>query len=335
VGTELRSSVHATHPEPVQRPAPPPAQPKRRRVEHAPPRARYDQLARTPLHRWWRPLAGTLLVLVISSAWSFTVLAVGIALDGHLLTERSDRLLAVVLVSNWAGAPVALLAARWAQRRPAGSVSSVEGRLRGRWLLHCAGTALVIHLIPILTALLVVPGLPGRFGWVGWRRFLVTALVALLIPLQVAGEEYVFRGWLLQAIGAYVRKPWPGIVVTSALFCLAHGGSVWALAYYLLFGVLLAVLTIRTGGLEAGIALHTVNNCMLLLLIAAAGGTGLSPRDVTVARSAAGWQALVPLIAPQALFAGLILWSARRRGVATVTAAPSDSAHPTTMPATG
>ncbi|WP_203798122.1 CPBP family intramembrane glutamic endopeptidase [Actinoplanes couchii] len=53
----------------------------------------------------------------------------------------------------------------------------------------------------------------------------------------------------------------PGILLSSLLFGLAHGlGSPWLLADTILFGLVTAFLTIRTGGLEAAIALHVVNN---------------------------------------------------------------------------
>ncbi|NED53962.1 CPBP family intramembrane metalloprotease, partial [Micromonospora aurantiaca] len=80
----------------------------------------------------------------------------------------------------------------------------------------------------------------GDEHWVGWGRFLAPAIVIiLLVPFQSAAEEYVFRGWLLQAVGACTlenarsrvgrvfgavfRTPWPGIVLGSALFTAGHG----------------------------------------------------------------------------------------------------------------
>ena len=42
---------------------------------------------------------------------------------------------------GFAGLPVTLAAARWVQRRPAGTLSSVTGRLRWRWLLTCLPVA--------------------------------------------------------------------------------------------------------------------------------------------------------------------------------------------------
>jgi membrane protease YdiL (CAAX protease family) len=44
----------------------------------------------------------------------------------------------------------------------------------------------------------------------------------LLVPFQAAAEEYLFRGWLLQAFGAFMRTPWPGILIGAAAFTALH-----------------------------------------------------------------------------------------------------------------
>ena len=48
----------------------------------------------------------------------------------------------------------------------------------------------------------------------------------LLTPLQSAGEEYLFRGWIMQNVGSYFARPLVGLVVSltvsTALFAAAH-----------------------------------------------------------------------------------------------------------------
>ena len=57
------------------------------------------------------------------------------------------------------------------------------------------------------------------------------------------------------------RLPWFGVVVSSAVFALLHGTQNLPLFVdRLAFGLLAALLVWRTGGLEAGIAAHIVNN---------------------------------------------------------------------------
>lgn len=97
--------------------------------------------------------------------------------------------------------------------------------------------------------------------------FLTGALAAVLAPVA---EESWFRGRLLEIIenGAGRRL---AVVVTSALFALVHlGGGLdqlpW-LAVYFVFGLVLAGLRLKTGGLAAGIVAHAINNAAALVSI--------------------------------------------------------------------
>jgi hypothetical protein len=153
--------------------------------------------------------------------------------------------------------------------------------------------------------------------------------IVLLVPFQAAAEEYVFRGWLLQGIGACTlenlkgkvgrafsvvfRTPWPGILIGAALFTSLHGYTGWGILDIFFFGALAAWMTVRTGGLEAAIALHVFNNLMAFLLPAAIGELDMEQGDVP-------WQYVVADIVPMVLFAAGVLLLARRRRLPTVTA---------------
>ena len=79
--------------------------------------------------------------------------------------------------------------------------------------------------------------------------------------MQAVAEEIFFRGYLLQALGSLVAKPWFGVVVSAVVFALLHGTQNLPLFVdRLAFGLLAGLLVWRTGGLEAGIAAHMVNN---------------------------------------------------------------------------
>ena len=261
--------------------------PARLRVAWPPAGTPYHRLARTPLHRWWRPLLATLTAIAVWLAGAVVLTITGLA-AGKLaeVSPLPDRLaaepvmdLVTLLLLLALGIPAVLAAARWPQRRPPGTVSSVVGHVRWRWLASCVGlaTVAIIVMYSLIAVLLVVSGgsTGGDLdvGWVGWAAFLLPALVCLaLVPLQAAGEEYVFRGWIIQAFGAYLRTPYVGIVIGAVMFAVAHGiGTTWGFADLVLFGLVGGWLAVRTGGLEAGIALHVMNNLPAFLLAAAAG----------------------------------------------------------------
>ncbi|WP_203858290.1 CPBP family intramembrane glutamic endopeptidase [Plantactinospora mayteni] len=277
----------------------------------------YHRLARTDRHRWWRPILGTLLILaglpVMLVGGFGAASAVVSILDGpeDFLAGGPEAELAVAMVSLGLLIPLTLIAAWWVQRRPAGTVSSVAGRLRWRWLAMClllAVPALGLN----LGVLSLLPGDSPESNSVGWERLaLGLAVVVLLVPLQAAGEEYLFRGWLIQAFGSWIRSPWPGIVVSAVLFGLAHGyGTIWGMTSLIFLGVVTAVVTIRTGGLEAAIALHVVNNV-------AAIGLAVITGTLEAQQTATDVHALTAVVdmSMVALYGGAVLWLARRRRV--------------------
>jgi uncharacterized protein len=232
-------------------------------------------------HPWWRVVIETLCVLslwFLLAAASWLAVAGLAALAGDEVVDLQPSHIAWQLASLSLGlavlVPAVMLAARWLQGRPAGSVSSMAGRLRWRWLVACAGWAALALALVVVCQLLVAPGTDESPGeWAGWSVYGPTlAVVALLTPLQAAGEEYFFRGWLLQALSGRKRGPWIAVAVSSALFVAAHGRTEPLVAADLAAVALAAsYVTIRTGGLEAAIALHAVNNTFGLALDALDG----------------------------------------------------------------
>jgi membrane protease YdiL (CAAX protease family) len=144
------------------------------------------------------------------------------------------------------------------------------------------------------------------------------AVIVVLVPVQAAAEEYFFRGFLMQLIGGYLRNPWFGVAITSVLFAVAHVDFQWTrLVSLTAFGVVAAVLTLYTGGLEAGIVLHTVNNVLAFGLGAVAG---TPPTGDPSAAAMPWWMAALDVMMVAAVLV-VILWLARRRRVARTVAA--------------
>ncbi|MFF4824954.1 type II CAAX prenyl endopeptidase Rce1 family protein [Streptomyces sp. NPDC001312] len=284
----------------------------------------YHRMARySPHHRWWRPLLGTVVLVFgsvlatvflyiltdeIGTAAGYPELPDGGADFGPVLGTGLD--LAFIAVDL----PLVLLAVLWLGRRPAGTVASVTGRPRWRWLAWCLLAAVPpMVLLPMVAIFL--PDDQGDGGgsdvWVGWQTFLLSlAMLVVLVPLQSAAEEYVFRGWLLQAAGAFLRSSWLAVLPQAVLFAAAHGwGTPWGFADLLVFGAVAGLLTIRTGGLEASIALHALNN-LLAFGLSAMYVDGLAS-DETAAD--APWQLALVDMASVLLFAAIVLRLARRR----------------------
>jgi membrane protease YdiL (CAAX protease family) len=201
-----------------------------------------------------------------------------------------------------------------------GWIASVVGRIRWRWLLTCLG----LSVIALLATLLVSALLPstGDTGEVSGDLNQLTSttrdfalVILLLTPLQAVGEEYAFRGYLTQAVGGLLGHRWVAVTVPAVVFALAHGAqSLPVFIDRLAFGLVAGVLVIATGGLEAGIAMHVLNNFL-------AFGLALLFGDMTSALNASGgsWWMLPTTLTQSLVYLGLVTLAVRRLGIATRT----------------
>ncbi|MEV4141195.1 type II CAAX endopeptidase family protein [Dactylosporangium sp. NPDC049742] len=299
----------------------------------------FHRLARNEAHRWWRPVLGTV-VLLVSTAVAVAVVYAGADVVGSIARRPVNEsgmsdwgdiagfgldLLALAMLI-----PCVFFAAWWVQRRRPGTVSSVQGRLRLRWLGVCALVA-VPTIVLLLVGTNLLYALTGDYGveesgaWVGAGAFIPAVLMLLvLVPLQSAGEEYLCRGWLLQAVGAYVRPLWLPLAVQAVVFAAMHGdGTPWGYADLLLYSIATGWLTVRTGGLEAAIALHAVNN-----LVGMAGAAAFGELDATDTVAGAEWQFLAADVLLLPVYVAVITWLARRRHLVTLAPTPATTDLP-------
>jgi membrane protease YdiL (CAAX protease family) len=120
----------------------------------------------------------------------------------------------------------------------------------------------------------------GPVPQLGW----LLIVVFLTTPLQSAAEEYLFRGYLSQMVAGWFRSHRVGAitaaVVTSAAFSLAHAPEdVWTFLDRFVFALAASATVWLTGGLEAAIVLHAVNN-VLVFSLAGVLGEGVATADV-------------------------------------------------------
>ena len=291
----------------------------------APPALRYHELHRLGRSNWLRAVLGVLMLvvalLVVPALLIGAYAGAGSPFGRFELDPLTPVGLAVVCVSLALLTPIIIATTRLCHGVSGGWVVSVVGRLRWRWLLVCSGLAAVVLLA---TAVLgsVLPDHGGAaveasVNDLTGRAIAFALIVVLLVPLQAAGEEYAFRGYLTQAVGGVV----PGragtaaaVVVPALLFALAHGvQSAPVFLDRFLFGVVAGVLVIVTGGLEAGIAMHVLNNGV-------AFGLTLLFGDMSEALAPTGTWWLLPGTLVQSLgYLGLVAWVARRRHLETTT----------------
>jgi membrane protease YdiL (CAAX protease family) len=300
----------------------------------------FHRLNRTsPRYRWWKPLLvgligavlyllTLLLVIVALVVGGLVWPALQRALDGFftdpLTADMNDPFTFTLTMGTIIlMLPPLLIATRLLGARPLGLLSSVAGRIRWRWLGWCLSLALGIYLVGYLAffAVTALQGEPVVMAVSDPQLPLLLVLIVLLVPLQAATEEYVFRGYLMQTIGGWLRHPAFAILLPVPLFVLGHSYDLLGQIYIGVFAVVAGWLSWRTGGLEAAIALHIVNNAVLSAL----GSVGLVDPNATDV----GVADLVFSIVITGGFALLVLVLARRRNIGRLSPVPAGPAPAT------
>ncbi|MFK0258987.1 lysostaphin resistance A-like protein [Streptomyces sp. NPDC090445] len=316
------------------------------KVVAAPAGSRYHEQARNGRQGWWHRLGELLVVVAMLTVGMVVVTGVGLvvatALGAEPAPDDGDVLIADPLVDTALGLlvlaigiPVVMLAVRWCGSRPAGTLASVAGRVRWRWLGLCAAVAFPFMAVQMGVLMLWEWLAEGDSVFEGdapepGKLLLGLALFVVLVPFQAGAEEFVFRGWLPQFFGGFLRSPWAGVAVASVLFALAHGFGGWSGFFLLLYSSLWwGWLVARTGGLEAVIAMHTANNVFSFGLALAFGQLA----DAGTAADAP-WQALVVELVCAPVYCLVVARLAGARGLASVSG-PDAVAVPAPVPAAG
>ena len=263
--------------------------------------------------RWWRPWLALLLLILLFAA-TYGALALLLAIWRLPTPAPLGLLLAVLLAPLVALVPVTRLAVRWGLGQGGGLMDAPTRRFRWRWALCALGVSVVLFLPMLAIEMLWLNPAPLRpepnlFG--------LALFLLLLVPFQAAGEEYLFRGFLSQFIGQWLRSRrwafWLPLLLTSLLFALVHGQQ--DLPLFLTrfgLGAVFFWLTWHSGGLEAAIGLHAASN-LLAFAQSLLTGTTLS----ALFSSEVDWRlALVQLLASAAIAVLLVRLQHRHRKTA-------------------
>ncbi len=280
----------------------------------------------------WRPLVGLLLMalgfVAIGVVVATVVFAVVYAVTGQGsvdvprladLEHPTPAGLAFLNVALATFIPLAMIGERLLHGISPRWLASVRPRLRWRYLSACLGIS-IIALFATLIVGAVVPStdsdVSSHANAFTTTTFHYLLVIVLLTPFQAAGEEYVFRGYLTQAFGGVFHRAWVAVLVPAFLFGLAHGLGQSPPVFFdrFAFGIVAGVLVIMTGGLEAGIAMHVLNNFLAYGLALAFGdmATTLNP-------TGSSWWNIPVTLTQSLVYLVLAVLVARRMGLATTT----------------
>jgi membrane protease YdiL (CAAX protease family) len=291
---------------------------------------------------WWRGAVAIVVFAVVYLALSLVLGIIAIAIDVAIGTVALDDLAAgdisitplVFLANNLSLAaliPLSMLLQRLFFGVRVRWIFSVTGGLRWRWLGRLALVVVPVWIVYVAVSFLIEPS--GELA-LDPTTLAFLAIIVITTPLQAAGEELGARGLIQRSAGSWLRNPTAAFVVStivaSSLFALAHlAADPWLIAYYFTFGVAASIAARGTGGLEAPILIHVVNNVLLLV-----PAVLLGQLEEGFDRSAGTGGPF--MLVPMAICLGAAFfsaWWARRNGVVTRAPRPPKVVRPQVAPA--
>ena len=237
-----------------------------------------------PRARWFTPvlegllIAGIYFVLLLIVSFVLLAFAVMLRVPYDYLTDpqrvyanvfKTPLVFIAVFISIIPVIPAIFIARLITNFKPLGLIHSITGRMRWSYLGVFLGFGFLIFglyyvgflaLEGSLTTQNSVHPLDSGMFW------LYLVLILLMVPFQCYAEELLFRGYLMQTVGRWLKNPVWAIILPAPIFMALHGYGLWGQLSVLTMALIAGFLCWYTGGLEAGIGLHIANNISTIIL---------------------------------------------------------------------
>lgn len=106
------------------------------------------------------------------------------------------------------------------------------------------------------------------------RFFILVPLAVIFTPLQVAAEELMFRGYLIQMLGRILRSPVAAAVAAAVLFAVPHffnpemeSGAIAMAFNYVIMGLFMGLLVLQDNRIELAVGVHAGSNFFLAVFM--------------------------------------------------------------------
>ena len=236
-----------------------------------------------PRARWFTPvlegllIAGIYFVLLLMVSFALLAFAVMLRVPYDYLTDlqriyanvfKTPLVFIALLITIIPVIPAIFIARLITNFKPLGLIHSIAGRMRWSYLGVFLGFGFLIFglyyvgfatLDGSLTTQNSVHPLNSGMFW------LYIVLILLIVPFQCYAEELLFRGYLMQTVGRWLKNPVWAIIIPAPIFMVLHGYGLWGLLSVLTMALIAGFLCWYTGGLEAGIGLHIANNVSIFI----------------------------------------------------------------------
>ena len=236
-----------------------------------------------PRARWFTPvlegllIAGIYFVLLLIVSFALLAFAVMLRVPYDYLSDlqriyanvfKTPLVFIALLITIIPVIPAIFIARLITNFKPLGLIHSIAGRMRWSYLGVFLGFGFLIFglynvgnlvLAGSLTTQNSVHPLNSGMFW------LYIVLILLIVPFQCYAEELLFRGYLMQTVGRWLKNPVWAIIIPAPIFMVLHGYGLWGLLSVLTMALIAGFLCWYTGGLEAGIGLHIANNVSIFI----------------------------------------------------------------------
>ena len=190
-----------------------------------------------------------------------------IGIDKNLLLALMMGMFAFTLLFLW-------LAIKFIQKKTLSSIITGYDNIRWKRYFFSFGVwGILITVLTIVSYFISPQDIEVRFN--AGSFFILLIVSVLLIPIQTATEELIFRGYLMQGFGLAFKNGISPLIITSVLFGFMHAqnpeaqahGLLIMMPYYIFFGAFLGILTLLDEGAELAMGIHCANNLFSSLLV--------------------------------------------------------------------
>lgn len=227
----------------------------------------YTTYARTfKEYKWYKPLLTIAVTVIIYLVFMFILTNVFVAAFGQQFITNmtlgyegmnyADAANVFGFLILFMFVPSLYAATRIVKDRPFSSYSSS----RGGWDWKIFFKALAISVAVLLIVSLIDVMIEGDQHGENKLTAVTFIIFLIIIPLQCIGEEYLFRGLIMQTLGSWINIPIAAVIVQSIFFAALHPYNGIGIITVLCEGIVLGFVAWKTSGLEANSALHSANN---------------------------------------------------------------------------